>query len=254
MITILTRYERQGQKDKGTMHRLLGLSIPPWGILSVSVLIAGVFMLTSPAMSRELYEGKLAFDIMRGDNTIGRHVLTFQQVDDETHVDIEVSIQVKIGFLTVFRYSHTNREVWRGGRPLSVTTDTDDNGTPFEVRAEKRDDGFYVQTLAEESLLTPAIIPTSYWNSAILKNLRWFDTQRGILLEIGLEEGDIERVSLANGESIEARRYDVTGDLNQTLWYTPQGEWVKLVFAARGADIEYILTEGYAGKLPTQSE
>jgi hypothetical protein len=205
-------------------------------------------------MSKTPYEGKLAFDVMRGGTLIGRHIMIFRQVDDETHVDIEVSLQVKIGFLTVFRYGHTNHEVWRGGRLVSVTTDTDDNGKPFVVRAEKRADGFHVQTLAEESVLTAAIIPTSYWNPQILKNLSWFDTQRGILLEIDLEEGDIEPVVIANGQSIEAQRYDVTGDLNQTVWYTPEGEWVKLAFAARGADIEYILTAGHPSSLLTQAE
>ena len=229
------------------MRRLLGLSIPPLGLLGATVLIAGIFLLASPAMSKKPYEGKLAFDIMRGDKLIGRHIITFRDVDDEIHVDIEVSLQVKIGFLTVFRYGHTNREVWRGGRLVSVTTDTDDNGKLFEVRAERRVDGFHVQTLAEESVLATTIIPTSYWNSEILKNLHWFDTQRGIVLEIDMEEGDIEPVNLANGQSIEARRYDVTGDLNQTVWYTPEGEWVKLAFLARGADIEYVLTDGYPG-------
>lgn len=236
------------------MRRLLGLSIPSWGLLSATVLIVGIFLLASPAMSKEPYEGKLAFDVMRGDKLIGRHIITFSDVDGETHVDIEVSLLVKIGFLTVFRYGHTNREVWRGGRLVSVTTDTDDNGKLFEVRAEKRADGFHVQTLAGESVLTAAITPTSYWNSKILKNLRWFDTQRGILLEIDLEEGDIEPVVLANGQSVEARRYEVTGDLNQTVWYTPEGEWVKLSFLARGADIEYVLTDGYTGTSLTEAE
>ena len=236
------------------MRRLPGLSIPSWLLLSATVLIAGIFLLASPAMSKEPYEGKLAFDVMRGGKLIGRHIITFREVDDEIYVDIEVSLQVKIGFLTVFRYGHTNREVWRDGRLVSVTTNTDDNGKPFEVSAEKRADGFHVQTLAEESVLPTTIIPTSYWNSKILKNLRWFDTQRGILLEINLEEGDIEPVALANGQSIEARRYDVTGDLNQTVWYTPEGEWVKLAFLARGADIEYVLTDGYAGTHLTQAD
>ena len=236
------------------MHRLPGLSVSPWRLFSAWVMIAGAFLLAAPAMSMEPYDGKLAFDVMRGDKPIGRHVLTFREVGDETHVDIEVSLQVKIGFLTVFRYDHTNREVWRDGQLVSVTTDTDDNGKPFEVRAQNKGDGFHVQTLAEESVLPNAVIPTSYWNPEILKNLRWFDTQRGILLEVDLEEGDIEPVVLANGQSIEAQRFEVTGDLNITVWYTREGEWVKLAFPARGADIEYVLTDGYTGTRLTQAE
>jgi hypothetical protein len=144
--------------------------------------------------------------------------------------------------------------VWRDGQLVSVTTDTDDNGKPFEVRAQNKVDGFHVQTLAEESVLPSAVIPTSYWNSEILKNLRWFDTQRGILLEVDIEQGDTESVILANGQSIEAQRFEVRGDLNITVWYTPEGEWVKLAFPARGTDIEYVLTSGYTGMRLTQAE
>jgi hypothetical protein len=236
------------------MHRLPGLSMPQWRLFVALGVIVSAFLLVAPARSMEPYDGKLAFDVMRGDKSIGRHVLTFREEGEETHVDIEVSLQVKIGFLTVFRYDHTNHEVWRDGQLVSVTTDTDDNGKPFEVRAQNKVDGFHVQTLAEESVLPSAIIPTSYWNSEILKNLRWFDTQRGILLEVDIEQGDTESVILANGQSIEAQRFEVRGDLNITVWYTPEGEWVKLAFPARGTDIEYVLTSGYTGMRLTQAE
>ena len=44
-------------------------------------------------------------------------------------------------------------------------------------------------------------------------------------------------------------------DLDDTLFDgDTEGEWVKLAFPARGADIEYVLTDGYTGTRMTQAE
>ena len=67
------------------------------------------------------------------------------------------------------------------------------------------------------------------------------------MLDVEVQQTGLEPVALADGRSVEAERYEVTGDMNITVWYTPQGEWVKLAFPARGADIEYVMTQGYTG-------
>ena len=36
-----------------------------------------------------------------------------------------------------------------------------------------------------------------------------------------------------------ARQYRMAGDLKLDLWYGPRGEWLKLAFEAKGAEIEY---------------
>ncbi len=213
----------------------------------IAVVALSVWGSALSAWAMEPYDGKLAFDVVRGGKTIGRHEITFREIGDETHVDIDIALAVKIGFLTVFRYQHRNREVWRGGQLVSVSTDTDDNGKAFEVRAKSQADGLYTKTLADEQVLPSSAIPTSYWNPAIIENRQWLDTQRGIMLDVEVQQTGLEPVALADGRSVEAERYEVTGDLNITVWYTPQGEWVKLAFPARGADIEYVMTQGYTG-------
>jgi hypothetical protein len=230
------------------MHRSLSMSAAKallGALLAVFVVVPG--FAPAAAETGEPYAGKLAFTILRGDKPIGTHEITFTEVGDETHVDIDIELAVKIGFLTVFRYKHQNREVWKGGQLVSVATDTDDDGKAFEVRAEQGQTGLHVRTLADERILPGTAIPTSYWNPEILRNKQWLDTQRGILLDIDVEKIGIETVGLADGREVEAERYAVSGDLNITVWYTPQGEWVKLSFPARGSDIEYVLTEGYTG-------
>ena len=221
---------------------------------SAMILFALVSLTALPATAMTPYDWKLTFDVVRCGKSIGKHEITFREVGDETHVDIDIELTVKIGFVTVFRYRHQNTEVWRGGNLISVATDTNDNGDAYEVRARRDGDGLLVKTLDEEHVLPGTAIPTSYWNPAILKNPQWLDTQRGIMLNIEVEPAGLELVSLADGRTVEAQRYEVSGDLTITVWYTPKGEWVKLAFPARGADIEYVMTQGYTGTRLTQAQ
>ncbi len=231
------------------MHNSLSVSLRTW-LCAFAFVVALAPVLTTDVLaetSGEPYAGKLAFDVLRGGKQIGRHEITFTEIGDETHVSIDIELVVKIGFLTVFRYEHQNREVWRNGRVVSVMTDTNDDGKPFELRAIQGSEGLHVKTLSDEAVVPSSAIPTSYWNPEILRNRQWLDTQRGVMLDIEVGNVGIEPVELADGRTIEAERFEVTGDLNISVWYTPQGEWVKLAFPARGSDIEYVLTEGYTG-------
>jgi len=47
------------------------------------------------------------------------------------------------------------------------------------------------------------------------------------------------------GEALETTHYRLKSDLNVDLWYDDQSRWVKLLFNARGQQIEYVLTSLY---------
>ena len=55
---------------------------------------------------------KIIFDIIRKNKSIGTHSIFFNKNNEYTNVKIEVDIKVKIGFLTVYKYSHNNNERW----------------------------------------------------------------------------------------------------------------------------------------------
>ena len=123
-----------------------------------------------------------------------------------------------------------------------------------EVRAANTGDGFHVKTLEGRKRPADDCYSHELLESVDPKKPALVRYPTRHLLDVDLIPGEVESVTLANGQSIEAQRYEVTGDLNITVWYTPEGEWVKLAFPARGADIEYVLTEGYTGTRLTQAQ
>lgn len=191
---------------------------------------------TAPASSPE---PALSFRVERGGTPIGTHTIQFTEKGDELHVAIDINLAVSFGPITVFRYTHTNRETWRDGKLVAIETETDDDGRLFSVSAKMTDEGLEVTSSENGTFIAPEnIIPTSYWNPATIEQTQLLDTQRGRIIEVQVNE-TATREAVLDGETLSVREYEMTGDLKLKLWYSPQMEWLNVIFRARGADVDY---------------
>lgn len=216
-----------------------------WAVPLVMALFVATAGLPAQAQSTLPYGGLLSFSVFRGASPIGEHRFAFEQVGNQLHVRINVELQVKLGFITVFRYSHENHEIWEDGKLVAIDTKTNDDGKPFEVNARRVGTALEVQTLAGRATLPGDLMPSSYWHPDSPKHTQFLDTQRGIVLNLDFAPGGTEVVTISDGRRIPARRYDVTGDLKVTAWYAQNGgAWGKLSFPARGSEIEYVMAAG----------
>jgi hypothetical protein len=184
-------------------------------------------------------EPALSFRVERGGTPIGTHTINFTQVGDELHVAIDINLAVSFGPITVFRYAHSNRETWRDGKLVAIETETNDDGRLFSVSARMTDQGLEVTSSENGTFIAPKnIIPTSYWNPATVEQTRLLDTQRGRIINVRVNE-TATREALVDGARVPVREYEMTGDLKLKLWYSPQMEWLNVIFRARGSDVDY---------------
>ena len=214
-----------------------GFQIPRRNLLAM--LAAGAAMAPASGLRAALTPGnRIAFDVLRESSSIGSHVLGFRRDGDDLLVDIDIALEVRFAFITFFRYRHRNRERWRNDRLISLNSETDDDGKAHWVRAEARGDGLRVES-GEGSYTAPAdTLPTSYWNPRTVEQRQLLDSQHGRLLSVEVQPRGEDNLLLPMGLK-SARQYRVAGDLKLDLWYGPRGEWLKLAFEAKGADIEY---------------
>ena len=184
-------------------------------------------------------EPALSFRVERGGSPIGTHTIQFTQVGDELHVAIDINLAVSFGPITVFRYAHTNRETWRDGKLIAIETETNDDGRLFSVSGKATDRGFEVTSSENGTFIAPEnIIPTSYWNPATIEQTQLLDTQRGRIINVQVKE-TATREALVDGAPETVREYEMAGDLKLKLWYSPQMEWLNVIFRARGSDVDY---------------
>lgn len=175
------------------------------------------------------------FRVLLDDREIGFH--RFEVVDTSAgrKLETEASFDVKILFITAFRYRHRNIELWDGGCLSRVSAVTDRNGERLEVFGEKREPGFAVVTAGGEATLPECVSSFAYWNPAILEARRLLNTQTGEYEDVRVSNEGDDRVRIGS-LAIEAERYRLGttgGDI--TLWYAKADRrWLKLEAPAAG--------------------
>lgn len=183
-------------------------------------------------------ESALVFDVYRDGEPIGTHSIAFQHRGDTLTVDIAIEFEVVFAWVPVFRYSHRNREVWRAGRLERLDSETYDDGIDHRVAVRRIGETLFIVAADTERTVDGDLMTTGYWHPRTFEQTRLIDTQTGEVLEVVHRANGDDAIVVA-GTTIEARRFDVTGDLEMTTWYSADGLWSGLAFDARGSEIDY---------------
>ncbi|MGI9421105.1 MAG: DUF6134 family protein [Geminicoccaceae bacterium] len=200
----------------------LGLAALPWPVFA--------------AASRD----PLIFTAYRNGSRLGFHRIDFVEDEGRLSVDIEIAFDVKLAFIPLYRYRHRNREIWEGSQLVSMSTETDDNGTAFKVDVTRSSNRLLVQGADGRLELPGETLTTSYWNEAAMASGEWLDTQAGRLVRSEVTKKPAEVVQVEDSK-VEATPYDLAGDITCTLWYADR-RWVKLRFVGEdGSVIDYTL-------------
>lgn len=201
-------------------------------------LLAGV-LAAGPDPGRADLSSRLRFAVFRNGGRIGEHVMTFDGRSGETRVRTQVEMVVKLGPVPVYRYRHSADEQWSGGRFASLASSTDGNGRVTRVEARRTTTGVVIEGSNGRIAGPPTLAPLTHWNAEVLGG-PLFNPQEGKLLSLSVRRGLVERVRLASGQSIDARRWSLRGEIQIDDWYDEGGVWAALKGRlADGSTIEY---------------
>ena len=182
--------------------------------------------LSSLAVARTEY----LFDVSYNDRPIGSHRFTVTREGNEEQVRSEADFEVKVLFMSVFRYRHVALERSSSGCLTRLESKTDDNGTPFAVAIEPSGDVLRVkrtQPKVEETTLPVDCATTfSYWDLERLQRDALVNAQNGRLTPARLT--DLGVTSL-NGEGARQYRLEPAGMDPISLWYREDDQrWLAL--------------------------
>lgn len=183
---------------------------------------------------------QLAFDVTRNGDPLGTHILTFTREGDVLTVKTAVELKVAFGPITFFDYVHDVTEKYLGGRLTWVGSRTKKDGKWKTLAAEATDSGLDVKGVKFKGLLKGVVIPSTHWNADEMNQPSMFSTETGESLPMKVVDRGLEQIK-AGGQTISARRFDVSSELDASFWYDDKGRWVKCAFEAEGSKIDYVL-------------
>ncbi|MBI1775545.1 MAG: hypothetical protein HYR63_09375 [Proteobacteria bacterium] len=195
-----------------------------------------------PASAATIPAGRvLEFAVLRQGSEIGTHRVEFLPDGERMQVKVAIDLAVGIGPIVLYRYVHRATELWVDGRLQSLEAETNDDGRKLAVRAEAANGRIEITGSEGEVIGPPDLMPSSYWDMRLVSQAVLLDLHYGIVQPVKIRRLPAERI-MAGGEEVVATPYEIDGEYaGLKAWYTADGAWVKLRFAARGAEIDYVL-------------
>ena len=202
-------------------------------IAALLLLVAG----SGISLAGEAPSRTLMFDVFLDGKKIGYHRFEIDGSESNAAVVSEASFDVKFLFVTAFSYRHSARENWTGGCLEEIEARTDSNGKELNVVGERTGDAFVIDTGEQEARLPGCVMSFAYWNPGFLEQPRLLNPQTGEYVDVEVEELGRDVVRL-DGREVPARSVRLTArQMDITLWYSENAEWLALESVANGGRI-----------------
>jgi hypothetical protein len=191
----------------------------------------------------------IAFKVFRNGSPIGEHRLTFTRNGDDLTVDINIDLTVRLAGIPVYRYSLTGNTKYSGGVFTSADTVTNNNGEHLEMHCRKVAAGYDVVGVNHndpsksfpEYTAPPNTLPLTYWDKRMLyANILNIQTAHSYPATV--TPAGWFKMPTADGGSIVAQRFDLTGKLQLSVWYDQNDQWASLEFHFSGDETYQKLT------------
>lgn len=167
---------------------------------------------------------------------IGEHRMTVRREDDLIVVEHTAELAVEILGFTAFDRRTRFREVWRGDRLIEFDGLVEDNGEPFPVTARAEGARLVIEGSAGRIEAPAGTAPSEPSLEFAIRRDRFFDSKTGELLNATVTPAGRDPLKVAGGV-VEATRYEITGNLEQHVWFDAGGAWVQWRLWRQGAAI-----------------
>ena len=167
----------------------------------------------------QLREELWRFQVEIDDRVVGNHEFLVTSSHNVQKISSNARFNVKLLFVTVFDYVHTNTEQWQSNCLDQIESETKMNRKNFAVSGQRQEDNFVASTADEYSLLPACIQTFAYWNPSILQADKLMNAQTGKLENVRIQALGQEPFEVA-GRQVTAEKYRIALDKGHIdVWY-----------------------------------
>ena len=192
-----------------------------------------------PILADDLAEAveRFDFNVYLNDKRVGKHIYEIVEEDGAQRVRSEAEFQYRILFIPAYSYEHINSERWSDNCLVRFEANTNANGELINVSGEKTGPVFRVDRGDNAVELPECVMSFAYWNQDFLQEQRLLNPQTGEYVDVSVEEVAEEMLEV-RGELVPAKRFRLTAyEVDLTLWYSEDNEWLALESVAKGGHI-----------------
>ena len=182
----------------------------------------------------------MSFDVQLNDEIVGYSTLTHKKLKNGLEVLVDVEITPKFLGLKFMKYTLKNREVWKKKKLISIDANSSWFGKRYYVKGQREEVGFRIEGSAFSGVIKETFATTSYFTPEFLKRSIWVSTQDGTPLEIKTRKLKDKKVSF-NDKNYSVTEWEISGDLELTLQYDEQKNWVGSGFTVGNYPASFIL-------------
>jgi hypothetical protein len=213
----------------------------PWSSVLPFLLFAaacGTWCTPSRAAVRAgTYEYAISHDVL---GRIGTHVAKFEEQGDDLVVSMSIRLGVKVAGVTLYTFESNGKEVWRDGKLISVSADTNDNGRAKHVTGHSEGDRLVIDGPRGRIETVQPAATVNLWNFDALSAPNLIEPTSGRVYRVAIGAPQRETVRSLD-RNMPARKYEVTGEITGELWYADDGTWVRMDFDRHGSTLSVTL-------------
>ena len=173
---------------------------------------------------------------------IGSSNIRVKRDQKKLRAEIDVNLVVKIFGITFYSYSLKNRELWEEGQLIKLTSEAQENKKKDQLSVHKKASNLHIEGSKFTGEISENAATTSYFTSDFLLRNLWINTHNGKPLNVDFMASGEENISTFSGERI-AKKWVNSGDLDLSLFYDANGDWIGSSFPVRGEQATMILNK-----------
>jgi len=202
-------------------------------LIFVTLFFSNAYSITVPK------EREALFDILRKNKIIGSYEIKFNESNDRLEINTIISIEVKVLFIPAYKFFHESTEIWQGNNLVKINGYTDfEDEREYYIEGYDKDQFFHAKGMDGSLKLNSEILSSNFWNIESLKENELFDTQKGIVRKIKVEDLGEEEIVI-NEKKVKCKKFTLNATSNPkdkgpfpeyTLWYDENNELVRFKF------------------------
>ena len=185
--------------------------------------------------------GTLTYDVMRAGDRIGTHTVSFERMGEELTVRTETSVEFTAYVIFDIDWTHQSVEIWSDGGLKEFTSFTNEDGRKRQVHAQRNGEHLIVESTGGHREFPADLIPGTLWHPDTVRQQQILDPIKGRLRKVTVTDLGPETIEV-DGRRVEARHYQMRGDLKRDFWYDGDGTVVKVEFPiSDGSEVTLLL-------------